>query len=174
MTREEKLWTMRMQDLKAVADKLGIKINTKAAKSLAIEKILAAEEMNKQDNKETAKQEKVAEKTLKDQYTKKKEIVPEKIKTKNEFLNAVGDILDGKATVAPAPKLVPMPGTEDPNWGKKAAGEKPERKRGALIEYKGKAQNICAWAKELGVSANTLYGRIYKLGWPVEKAFEGK
>lgn len=157
MTREEKLWTMRMQDLKAVADKLGIKINTKAAKSLAIEKILAAEEMNKQDDKETAKQEKVAEKTLKSQYTKKKEIVPEKIKTKNEFLNAVGDILDGKATVAPEPDAA-----------------KPERKRGALIEYKGKAQNICAWAKELGVSANTLYGRIYKLGWPVEKAFEGK
>lgn len=47
-------------------------------------------------------------------------------------------------------------------------------KRGALIEYNGKSQNICAWAKELGVSANTLYGRIYKLGWSVEKAFSKK
>ena len=52
--------------------------------------------------------------------------------------------------------------------------EKPEAKittRGALIEYNGKAQNICAWAEELGISANTLYGRIYHLGWTVEKAF---
>lgn len=45
-------------------------------------------------------------------------------------------------------------------------------KRGALIEYKGKSQNICAWAKELGKSPNTLYGRIYRLGWSIEKAFE--
>lgn len=47
-------------------------------------------------------------------------------------------------------------------------------KRGALIEYDGRSQNICAWAKELGISANTLYGRIYKLGWTVEKAFTVK
>ena len=43
MTREEKLWTMRMVDLKNLADKLGIKINTKAAKEKAIAKILEAE-----------------------------------------------------------------------------------------------------------------------------------
>lgn len=55
---------------------------------------------------------------------------------------------------------------------KAEASAKPERKRGQLIEYNGKAQNICAWAKELGKSANTLYGRIYKLGWSVEDAFE--
>lgn len=47
-------------------------------------------------------------------------------------------------------------------------------KRGALIEYNGKSQNICAWATELGISPNTLYGRLYKLGWPVEKAFKKK
>lgn len=47
-------------------------------------------------------------------------------------------------------------------------------KRGALIEYNGKSQNICAWADELGISANTLYGRLYKLGWSVEKAFTKK
>ena len=50
----------------------------------------------------------------------------------------------------------------------------PAPKRGALIEFNGKSQNICAWAKELGVSANTLYGRLYKLGWSVEKAFTKK
>lgn len=49
--------------------------------------------------------------------------------------------------------------------------EKPKPKRGALIEFDGKSQNICAWGKELGISANTLYGRIYKMGWSVERAF---
>lgn len=51
------------------------------------------------------------------------------------------------------------------------AGHAPTPKRGALIEFDGKAQNICAWGEELGISPNTLYGRIYKMGWSVEKAF---
>lgn len=54
---------------------------------------------------------------------------------------------------------------------KEQEGHKPTPKRGALIEFDGKAQNICAWGKELGISANTLYGRIYKMGWSVERAF---
>jgi len=141
MTREEHLYSMRMQELVRVAEKLGIKINTKAAKSAAIEKILAAEEMNKQNEKEIAKEE------------------TEEIKQEE-------------------PKLVPISSTEDPNQDEKAAEEahieKPERKRGVKIEYNGKAQNICAWAKELGVSANTLYSRIYILGWDIEKAFTHK
>ena len=49
--------------------------------------------------------------------------------------------------------------------------EKATPKRGALLAFNGKEQNICAWTKELGISANTLYGRIYKMGWTVEKAF---
>lgn len=40
------------------------------------------------------------------------------------------------------------------------------------IEYNGKSQHICAWARELGINANTLYNRIYKMGWSIEKAFE--
>lgn len=54
---------------------------------------------------------------------------------------------------------------------KEQEGHKPTPKRGALIEFDGKAQNICAWGKELGISPNTLYGRIYKMGWSVERAF---
>lgn len=54
---------------------------------------------------------------------------------------------------------------------KEQEGHKPTPKRGALIEFDGKAQNICAWGEELGISANTLYGRIYKMGWSVERAF---
>lgn len=52
--------------------------------------------------------------------------------------------------------------------------EKPVKKRGALIEWNGKAQNICAWGKELGISPNTLYGRIFNMGWSVERAFTTK
>lgn len=51
------------------------------------------------------------------------------------------------------------------------AEEKPTPKRGALLAFNGKEQNICAWGKELGISPNTLYGRIYKMGWTIERAF---
>lgn len=44
-------------------------------------------------------------------------------------------------------------------------------KRGAKLDFNGKSQNICAWAKELGISVTTLYGRIYMMGWSIEKAF---
>lgn len=54
---------------------------------------------------------------------------------------------------------------------KEQEGHKPTPKRGALIEFDGKAQNICAWGEELRISPNTLYGRIYKMGWSVERAF---
>ena len=77
---------------------------------------------------------------------------------------------------APVEQLVPMPGTEGPNWGKEHWGQeetkdRPKPKRGALIEFDGKSQNICKWGEELGISANTLDGRIYKMNWPVERAF---
>lgn len=49
--------------------------------------------------------------------------------------------------------------------------EQPKPKRGALIEFNGKSQNICKWGEELGISPNTLYGRIYKMNWSVERAF---
>lgn len=145
MTREDKLYSMTMANLQIVADKLGVKINPKAAKSKAVEKILEAENVMEATNKEMEKQEQEKE-DLKAAEQETKEQVKEQ-----------------------EPKLVPMPGTEDPDWGKKHYAPTP--KRGQLIEYNGKAQNICAWAKELGKSANTLYARIYKLGWDVEKAF---
>ena len=43
MTREEKLYSMRMVDLAEVAEKLGVKIDKKGKKSKAVEKILAFE-----------------------------------------------------------------------------------------------------------------------------------
>ena len=74
-------------------------------------------------------------------------------------------------TEQPAGTLVETPAPEEP-VAVTVTDDKPLKpKRGALIEYDGKAQNICAWGEELGISANTLYGRIYKMGWSVERAF---
>ena len=133
MTREEKLYSMTMANLQIVADKLGIKINKKAAKSQAVAKILEAENANWEEeaNKEKETQEKK-------QAAKDKAAEDEINKPKKQ-----------SKTESPAPKP----------------------KRGALIEWNGKSQNICAWAKELGKNPNTLYARIYKMNWSIEKAF---
>ena len=73
------------------------------------------------------------------------------------------------------PELVPMPGTEDPNWGEKHWGqdiEKTKKKpQGKLIEYNGKSQTLNKWAEELGFAPQTLFARLYISNWPVEKAF---
>ena len=128
MTREDKLYAMRMVDLVNLAEKLNIKINKKGSKTVAIEKIMAAEAAKQPES----------------------EIKPEPKAEEN---------------------LVPMPGAEKLS-DLKTEYAKP--KRGQLIEYNGKTQNICAWAKELGISANTLYGRLYKMHWSIEKAFTTK
>ena len=48
--------------------------------------------------------------------------------------------------------------------------EKP-KKNEKLIEFNGKSQNLSKWAKELNMSGQTLYARLYLSGWTVEKAF---
>ena len=50
--------------------------------------------------------------------------------------------------------------------------EKPAKKpRGKMIEYNGESKNLNQWAKELGLSGQTLFARIYISNWPIEKAF---
>lgn len=69
------------------------------------------------------------------------------------------------------PKLVPMPGTEDANWGEKHWGQDVKKKpRGKVIEYNGKSQTLNKWAEELGFAPQTLFARLYISNWPVEKA----
>lgn len=53
----------------------------------------------------------------------------------------------------------------------KAKAKTASSKRGQLITFNGKSQSLAAWAKELGRPQPVLYSRLYKLGWPVEKAF---
>lgn len=162
MTREEKLWTMTGTTLLGVAEKLGIKTTKstlKQGKEKLIAKILEVEHMTEETNKacEEENQEKkdleAAEKEAKDLWEKK---VDEE-KAARDQKQAEND----KA----AEDVVNKPEKKQPETEAKSAG------RGALIEYDGRSQNICKWAEELGISANTLYGRIYHLGWTVEKAF---
>lgn len=47
---------------------------------------------------------------------------------------------------------------------------KREVKGRKMIEYNGKSQHIVAWARELGINANTLYNRIYYKGMTMEEA----
>lgn len=145
MTREEKLWSMTAKTLQEVGEKAGVKITNsdiKKGKAIIIEKILKAEAATS-------------------------EIVPEQIKTKNEFLNVVSDILDGKAVV----KAVEEPKVEE-------TIEKPvkESKKANLklseLTYKGETKSIKDWAAEINMPWPTLYDRVNRNGWSVDDAIE--
>lgn len=159
MTREEKLWTMTGTTLLGVAEKLGIKTSKsilKQGKEKLIAKILEAENNWEKEadqeyaekEEQQAKNDKVAEDNMNKKLKEKIEELKDDQLSEEETKEWVEKHIESKDVVAA-----------------------PTKKRGALIEYNGKSQNICAWAKELGVSANTLYGRIYHMGWTVERAF---
>lgn len=42
------------------------------------------------------------------------------------------------------------------------------------IEYKGQTKTLTEWAEFLGIKWHTLYHRIYRKGWTVERAFTEK
>lgn len=146
MTREDQLYAMNGATLIMLADKLGVKVHcNKTRTGLKESKDSAIAKILAAENaqKESENQQDEWEKEANAKY-EKKEAEAEKAVNKKE---------------------------------KKEKKEKTEKQetaapgRGAQLEFDGRSQNICTWAKELGISANTLYGRIYKLGWPVEKAF---
>lgn len=162
MTREDKLYAMNGATLIMLADRLGVKLacnrthtQLKESKDSAIKKILEAETQTKteekpaevenwEDNSYEEKQKKAAEsdKIAENAVNKKKAVFSKDITGKTYYH-----------------------GFQDTQSEKKSTG------RNAKLEFEGRSQNICAWAKELGISANTLYGRIYKMGWSIEKAF---
>ena len=172
MTYKEKLITLRMIDLKKLATEYGVKVNEKGSKAAAVDKII-----------------KKIDETLRTEFTDK-EVAQIKANLDNGITltaaleqarkntyNEPYDPDEPKETGVPAELAETEPPAEpeepevskDQDKPKKSAKVKPQK--GAQLEFKGKSQNICAWAKELGISANTLYGRIYKMGWSVEKAF---
>lgn len=43
------------------------------------------------------------------------------------------------------------------------------RRSNHIVEYKGRAQTISQWSRELGISKSKIYYRLVKLGWSIEK-----
>lgn len=163
MTREEMLRAMKGPELIKEADELGVKVKCNKdrnklveAKAALVDRILAFEAEQSTDNLvEKLKEEYAVEDTTEDivDVTEDEETEDEEVIPPNTLVET------------PAPENVVVNVIEDVI---------PTPKRGALIEWNGKSQNICKWGEELGISPNTLYGRIYKLGWTVDKAFTTK
>ncbi len=42
--------------------------------------------------------------------------------------------------------------------------------RSNRLTYKGQTKTIAQWSEEYGLSKNTFQARLYKFGWPIEKA----
>lgn len=145
MTREDQLYAMNGATLIMLADKLGVKVYcNKTRTGLKESKDSAIAKILAAENvqKESKNQQDEWEKEANAEYEKKE---AEAAKSDAEAEKAVNKKKEKQEIAAPG--------------------------RGAQLEFEGRSQNICAWAKELGISANTLYGRIYKMGWSVEKAF---
>ena len=49
--------------------------------------------------------------------------------------------------------------------------ENKSRGKGKQIEFNGKSMNLNEWARELNMTRQTLYARLYIQNWDVEKAF---
>lgn len=174
---------MKVAELKEMAKGLKISNWWNLKKEVLIKKIeeaTASDEEKKEIDEQKAKENAAVAEYRKNwgKYTRKW-LSPvqfvEKLRAGEIIINEAGEIevLDEDLKLKDKKSeenLVPMPGTEKLEELKKEY-EQPKAKRGALLEYNGKAQNICAWGKELGISPNTLYARIYTMGWSIEKAF---
>lgn len=179
LTREERLWTMKGQDLIRVADNCGVKVKCnksrtqlKESKEAVINRILEAEA--KIAETEAAE----VEDPIADPIEGKVENLVENQVTANEVeeiaenddnINSDNGIDD--VNISNVNSGNDSAATADHQKNEPSAKKNLKPKKGALLEFNGKSQNICTWAKELGISANTLYGRIYKMGWSVERAF---
>lgn len=71
MTREDRLYAMRMQELVIEADKLGIKVNKKGSKAKAVEKILEAEAVLVTESEEQVVESEETEKPKKERKPRK-------------------------------------------------------------------------------------------------------
>lgn len=140
------------------------------------EDLIAAISSMTEKEKNEAKKEEEIEKQLFDHYQKNWS----KYGPKNDWVKFLEKYKKGKIDLIEDTSLpVELEETEtfepenDPEIKPKTKSSKNKLRpeKGAQIEYNGKSQNICAWARELGISPNTLYGRIYKMGWSIEKAF---
>ena len=170
---------MTSKELKEMAKEMKISNWWNLKKAVLIEKIEEIQNMTDEEKQEAADQ-KAREKVAMEKYTKDWRKYTDRfnpVEFMEKFRSGEIVIDDEEETEEPEENLeTETSETEEtpepkPEIKEDQPAEQPKPKRGALIEFDGKSQNICKWGEELGISANTLYGRIYKMGWSVERAF---
>lgn len=125
------------------------------------------ENMTAKELKEIAK-----ELTVKNWWTlKKAELIAAIQEAQNESEDAE-EVADEEVIVENEEAVQNDADTSEEVAEEPAEEEKPAKKpRGKTIEYNGESKNLNQWAKELGLSGQTLFARIYISNWPIEKAF---
>ena len=157
MTRQEELYSMTGANLILVADELGVKVSCnkartslKEAKAKVIDRILKAEVSDEPEE--------VIENNT-------NEISSNEIELPETDLSAPEESIE---------EIVGQDSLEDQEADEKRTEDKAKKskgQRGKLIEWNGKSQNLGAWARELEITRQTLYARLYIQNWEVEKAF---
>lgn len=145
MTRQEKLLSMTGRNLIEVADALGVKVSCNRPRT-GLKEAKGA----------------VIERILEAEAKLAAEQVNEEVE---EVEEAAEESIE---------EIIGQDSLEDQEADKKKAEKKaakPKGQRGKQIEWNGKSQNLDAWAKELGMTRQTLYARLYIQNWEVEKAF---
>lgn len=168
---------MTNKELKEIAKEMKISNWWNLKKAVLIEKIEEVQNMTDEEKQAIADQKAKEDAAIKEytknwsKYTKRYNVLEfiEKWRSGEIILDSEQPNEEPVEEVEALEEVMPEE-TPEPETEKKPV-EKLKPKCGALIEFDGKAQNICAWGEELGISANTLYGRIYKMGWSVERAF---
>lgn len=174
MTRKDKLISMNGQTLIKVADKLGVKVACnktrtalKEAKANVIERIIAAEEKLAGEGTPLTE---VGKQITEQAKAKAKEAKP--IKNTKDFLQAVSDVLDGKAKMPVEAPKSPVEEHEATKADKTTKATKKANLKLSELTYKGETKSIKEWAAEINMPWPTLYDRVNRNGWPVDEAIE--
>jgi len=181
---------MTSKELKEIAKEMKISNWWNLKKTVLIEKIEEVQNMSEEEKQAIADQKAKEDVAIKEytknwsKYTKRYNVLEfiEKWRSGEIVLNDEGpaesspeqsESIEHKNTQAEAESssMDESDVQDDVPVEKQQSEQQLKPKRGALIEFDGRSQNICKWGEELGISANTLYGRIYKMNWSVERAF---
>lgn len=180
---------MTSKELKELAKELKVKSWWSLSKAALIEEIEkiqnASEEETAERNEQLAKEDKLFEHYSKNwtKYGPKNNWTDFLKKYNAGKIELIEDIFaesSEQANEEPVESIEEMVGQdtieEQERDEKSFEAEKPKEKKsrgakGKQIEFNGKSMNLNDWAKELGMTRQTLYARLYIQNWDVEKAF---
>lgn len=173
---------MTSKELKELAKELKVKGWWSLSKSALIEEIEkiqnASEEETAERNEQLAKEDKLFEHYSKNwtKYGPKNNWTDFLKKYNAGKIELIEDIF-AESNEEPAESIEEIVGQdtiEEQERDEKPVAPKEKKSRGAKgkqIEFNGKSMNLNDWAKELGMTRQTLYARLYIQNWDVEKAF---